>query len=90
LGSFMMPMIGTPTAGTDPVLAVKSAARPCRLGRRSPARAARLDYGLARVFDAGYWSTCRQEGHRATATPTPMETTTSKVSVSPMRKRRID
>lgn len=37
-----------------------------------------------------YSRTCRQEGHKATATPTPIETITSKVTVSPMRKRRID
>jgi hypothetical protein len=77
-----MPMIGTPAPGTDPVLAVGQCT--------ARIYTARLDYETGPCFDTGYWSTCRQDGHRATATPTPMETTTSKVSVSPMRKRRID
>lgn len=36
-----------------------------------------------------YRSRWRQEGHNATATPTPMETIRSKVNASPMNKRRI-
>jgi hypothetical protein len=46
---------------------------------------------LHREWGSGAYSkTCRQEGHKATATPTPIETTRRRATVSPMKKRRID
>ena len=60
---------------------------------RAPSGRAERDAARADAVseaEPDYCSTWRQDGHRATATPTPMETIKSRVSVSPMRKRRID
>ena len=71
-----MRILGTRERGADPVLAVLEPVWPMRLG------ASRVHYPARRGYG-------RHRGHKATATPTPMETARSRVTVRPMRKRRM-
>jgi hypothetical protein len=59
-------------------------------GGRRPGKIRGFPARQSRRAAGDYHRTCRHAGHKATATPTPIETTRSNVSVIPMRKRRID